>query len=362
MSQFVLKSLAACLVIGIWGAGCTEPAPGFRDIDKQNESSPDTIEDDATLSDAGTSGPDASDAGSGPIPDVDPDNPDVLADAGAPDVDSPDTHSPDVTSPDAGHPAPDATTDAGPGEPDVQTDNGSISLYLAGDLSAKSFNDHYVGQTPKAFEVAISQYDIQTSRQAATGVNCFELDEPVVADLLQDNLLGSCDTESLPTGEYTHGRVKVEWVRFTVDGTLHTAALATPGEVTFFKAYSETDYDGESYDAGEGWVEFTGLTTQRFPAEFDHSLPSGGGLRAEVIDDEYWLTFPFSSRLPVLQHNNDDHWARLSMEVYESFRWDSRRTFGYDRDAWDVNIYNPSRSEEIMVRGISGYYVTTSMD
>lgn len=349
MSRLGCKALAVCLVISVWGGGCTEAAPegsGRWDVGDQHQGSADaggedTAQTDTRLSDTGED----EDSGAHKQPDAasDPDTTSDLEDAtesdGGVSLDA-------VTDPDA----------------DVNTGGGTIAIYLAGDLSEKTFDDELSGQTVKEFEVALSEYDIQTSSSGASWVDCFELPNPKVANVLQDNLMGTCPTASIPTGDYTHGRVKVDWLRLTVDGKLHFSGQHLPGEFTFFRAYSDTSYGGESFDAGEGWVEFRGAITQRVPAPNDDTSLDWGGVHSEVIDGEYWLTFPFERTLPVAQGNTQQHWSRFNWELFESFRWQDRMRVGYEDGVWDVSPTSSSGGEQVFLNGVSGFYITSSID
>lgn len=339
MSQFIWKSLAMCLVVSLFGGGCTESAPSQRstqDTGSQADAQWDISEEDVAEEDALAE--DVSDE------DI------AIEDAAGEDAAGEDTAGEDAAGEDV------ADADEPPPE------DGTIAIYLAGDLSEKTFSDGFGGQTPKEFEIALSKYDIQTSADAASAVNCFEHDEPTVANMLEDNLMGSCETAAIPSAQYTHGRVKMDWLRITVDGTLHTLGQAFPGEFTFFRAYSDTTYEGESYDSGEGWVEYRGFVTRRVP--FTEPIPTEGqeGFRSEVIDGEYWQTFPFHRTMPILAEDGGQHWSRLHWEIYESFRWEEVTKPRYLDGVWDVEPESGSGGEEVKMFGVSWYYITSSAD
>jgi len=213
---------------------------------------------------------------------------------------------------------------------------GTIAIYLTGDLTPRTFTDGLTGQTPTSYFVAVSEYWVQTSLYDPSPVYCYDSGgSPVEADLYGDTLVGVCQTQDIPSAIYTHGRVKVEWTLYTVTGTLHYLGLPYPGDFTFFRAYSDTTYDGQSYLAGEGTIAFDGATQVQIPTTYDPPL-SLPGVRLETIDGELWMTFPYSYPLAVDQTSTDRHWARAHWQLFEGFRWaDTAATGNTDRHRGD---------------------------
>lgn len=241
------------------------------------------------------------------------------------------------------------------------TGAGTISIYLTGDFTAKTFTDGLAGQTPTSYVIAVSEYWVQTSLDDPSPVFCFDTGaDPVVADLYGDTLLGVCQTQDIPSAVYTHGRVKVEWATYTVTGTLHYSGMPFPGEFTFFRAYSDTTYEGQSYLAGEGTIAYSGATQVQIPTAYDPplSLPL---VRLETIDGEFWMTFPYSQPLGVDQTSPDSHWARAHWEVFEGFRWQDTADAGNTVNIWDVGV-TAIETEEVLFAGVTGYHTTASTD
>jgi hypothetical protein len=238
---------------------------------------------------------------------------------------------------------------------------GSISIYLQGDLTPKTFTDGLAGQTPTSYVVALSEYWVQTSLSDPAPVFCFDTGgQPVEADLAEDTLAGVCQTADLPTGVYTHGRVKVEWATYTVTGTLHYSGVPLPGTFTFLRAYSDTLYEGQPYLAGEGSITFTGATQVTIPTTFDPPL-SIPGMVLETLDGELWMTFPYSSPLAIDQTDTGAHWARFHWEIFEGFRWQDAATAGYIDNIWDVGM-TVAETEPVLYPGVTGYHTTASTD
>lgn len=254
-----------------------------------------------------------------------------------------------------------ALPDAQVSEDASTTGGGTISIYLTGDLTPKTFTDGLSGQTPTRYVVALSEYWAQTSLDDPTPAFCFSTGgAPVEADLAEDTLVGTCRTADLPTATYTHGRVKIDWATYTVTGTLHYQGMPLPGELTFFRAYSDTTYQGQAYSAGEGTITFTGATTVTIPMAYDPPL-SLPGVRLETIAGEFFMTFPYSNPLAVDQTSPDHHWARAHWEIFEGFRWQDQGTAGYAAAVWDV-APTEAETEPVIYPGVTGYHTTASTD
>jgi hypothetical protein len=237
---------------------------------------------------------------------------------------------------------------------------GRIDIYLTGDATPHAFSDGLSGQTPRDYLIAVGAYEVLTSADDPTPVPCFAHASPVVADLSLDNLMGSCETASIPTGLYTHGRVQVDWASYTVDA-VYQSTFPIPGEYTFFRAYSDTDVGGVSYLAGEGSVTFSyAAGSDTYPWVFT-DLPQVPGVQYDVVNGKLWITFPFTHALPIDQSNTDLHWARMNWEIFNAFRWSELAYPGYSTGTWDTSL-NILASEPVHYDGVTGYYVTSSVD
>lgn len=237
---------------------------------------------------------------------------------------------------------------------------GVIQIFVKGDHTKTTYNDGLAGQTPKDYKIAISRYHIMTSATAKP-VLCFDHGtNPKITDMSKDTLVGSCDTKSVPDGNYTHGRTKVDWAKFTVDGVYHYLGIKYPGKFTFFRAYSDTVYNKVPYKANTGSVTFSGLTTVSLPIIYG-PLPSVPGVSFETKSGEFFMTFRYKKVLPIVQTNTKTHWARFHWKVLESFRWKELSTLGFKSDVWDVTPIAVT-SEEVKLHGVSGYHVTSSVD
>jgi hypothetical protein len=266
-----------------------------------------------------------------------------------------------------------AHRDLSAGDPDVGTGGhgpggdagsapGTIRIYVEGDLSTTDFHDGLVGQTPRDYEVAVSRYSLLRSADDPSPALCFDHgDKVVVAKMHRDNLIGFCRTANLPSATYTHGRTKVVWARYTVDAVYHALGLPHPGAVTFFRAFSDTEYGGKPYEAGQGTISFKGATSEtELPVSYG-PMPDSPGLVTASRDGELTVTFPYTTSLPVDAGNTSSHWARFHWRTKESFRWVDRRLPGYEDGVWDISSL-AANNEEVRLHGVAGYYVSSSVD
>ncbi len=238
---------------------------------------------------------------------------------------------------------------------------GTISIYLTGDETPKTFADGLSGQTPTDYVIALSAYQVMTSAADPTPQPCFDLvDQPVEADMATDTLVGTCATAEIQTALYTHGRVRVEWARYTVEGTFHALSTAFPGAITAFRAYSETTYEGTLYPANTGWIRFSGVTETVIPWTYP-AVPAVGGVRVDLVDSEAWMSFPYTRPLLVDATSTEAHWARFHWEIKDAFRWADLPLAGYGAGVWDL-AQIPSAIETVLMYGVSGYHVTASTD
>jgi len=271
----------------------------------------------------------------------------------------PDTHVIKEQGPTETVPEPIAPEKAAP-ETSNPPGKGSIAIYLKGDLKPKTYQDKLQGQTPTNYAIAVSKYYIMRSINDPAPQLCFDHGKNAkIADMHKDNLVGSCVTNALKTGLYTYGKVKVEWVRYTVQGILHYNQKL-PGAFTFFRAYSDTTYQGKSYKAGNGTIAFSLLPTNTIPYKFPNPPPIPG-MKFQLVNGEFWMTFPYKRGLPVKKDNEKKHWARFHWEIDKAFRWEDLSTANFQKGSWDVTL-NPSTAEPVKGFGVSGYYITSSID
>jgi hypothetical protein len=264
--------------------------------------------------------------------------------AGSPDLGASDSAIPGA---DGWRPGPDALPE------------GTIAIYVMGDQSPVAFVDGYAGQTVSNFEIALSRYQILLGAADPSPVLCFDLGAtPTIVDVARDNLVGTCRTSTIPTGSYTHGRTKVDWSRYTVEGVLHSLAQSWPGQFTYFRAYSDTLYDGRAYVAGTGKVTFTGAVGFEYDVVYP-PLVDGPAVQYQTVNGEMLMTFAYSHPLPINQGDEGKHWARFNWKTYQAFRWLDAMAPDYQTGVWDVAAVG---TESVMMYGVSSYYVTSSVD
>lgn len=237
---------------------------------------------------------------------------------------------------------------------------GAIQIYLTGDYSPYNIDDGLEGQTPFEFKIAISKYYTLKSEEDPSPYLCFEHNAPYVSDLSQDNLVGFCSTVTIPSATYTHGKVKVDWLQYSVNGRMQHGGVAYPGVFTVFRAYSNTTVGSIPYKPGDGFIHYNGVVDVIIPYKFD-DIPEAAGIKTELVKGEFLMTFPYTHPLPIVQNGTQSHWARFNWQVKDAFRWQDKDLLGYSEGEWDVSPAI-SFSEQVKLPGVSGYYVTSSID
>lgn len=238
---------------------------------------------------------------------------------------------------------------------------GTITIFVKGDLSKVGFSDGLAGQTPRDYTIALSRYHVLRSADDPAPVLCFDHGpKPALTNIAKDNEVGSCRTSSIPTGPYTHGRTKVDWARYTVDGVYHYLGQKLTGSFTFFRAFSDVVHEGKPFKAGQGTITFSGATKVEIPVTYG-PLPPMPGVSFKLQGGELSMTFRYTKPLLIEQQDTHAHWARFNWKIADSFRWADAQGYGYAKGVWDVALL-PSSSEQVLLHGVSGYYVTSSKD
>ena len=251
--------------------------------------------------------------------------------------------------------------DGAPPAGDASASGGRIQIYVKGDQTKPNLQDGLSGQTPRDYEIALSAYRVLTSANDPAPTLCFDHgNKPVVTNMAKDTLVGSCETRKFKTGAYTHGRTTVEWARFTVDGVYHVAGQQVPTTFTFFRAYSDTTYNGKPYKAGHGFITGKNITTVTIPMVYG-PLPPMPGVSFELKGGKFYMTFVYPKPLPIVPAHPDTHWARFHWKVGDAFRWKDRKSHNFKDGKWDVSVIS-SMSEEVLRHGVLGYNVTSSVD
>ena len=251
-----------------------------------------------------------------------------------------------------------AATDADAGA------GGTIAIYLNGDHAPKTFADGLAGQTATDFQVALSRYSALKALDDPAPQVCFDHGaKPVIADLKGDTLMGTCATAAMASGLYTHGRVKIDWSRYSVKGNLHYNGITLPGTFTFLRAWSDTTVDGKAFKAGTGTLRFqdvTGAVTNEVPYTYP-PYPAIPGITMQTVAGEFLMTFAYKKGLPIVQSAPGQHWARFHWHVQDGFRWQDAADAAFTKGIWDVTP-PPGTTEKVVFAGTTNYHVTSSVD
>ena len=238
---------------------------------------------------------------------------------------------------------------------------GRIDIFIKGDLTPVTFSDGSVGQTPTNYTIALSRYEVLTAQNDPSPQTCFDHGaKPFLADMSKDNLVGHCETASLKSATYTHGRTRVDWARYTVKGTLHGLGKPAAGTFTFFRAYSDTTVKGTRYLANHGYFTFSGAVTFTLPLVYP-PMPKVPGTSFSTKNGKFYWTFAYTRPLSVLSSSTARHWARFNWKIRDAFRWKDGNAAGYKKGVWDVSSLAIG-TETPTLYGVSGYHVTASTD
>jgi hypothetical protein len=283
------------------------------------------------------------------------DDPPGLTD-GAVDSRSGDGGGADITPSDA---TPSDTTPSD-GTPAEAGGGGKLIIRVGGDTSPKTIPDGLAGQTPKVYTMSLSRYEIMTSAADPKPVLVFDhKDKPVTIDMLKAaQEAGSAPLSTIPTGTYTHGRVKLTSTSFTVAATVHaTAPLA--GDVTVTTALSDGKIDGKDWKQGDVSYVFSIWPTP-IPGVLP-PLPATPGGQIIQQGGETWMVFPFTKPLFISSASPKDWTATITYQVADSFRWqDDASKTGYLPNVFDVSVLPTPSFEAVKSFGATGYLIEES--
>ena len=235
----------------------------------------------------------------------------------------------------------------------------AIDVYVRGDVTAKTFNDGFSGQTPRNFTIGFSRVDLMTSENDATPVTVFDFGSNYVeVDMLSETKIGSADLRDIPSGVYTYGRALLVMARFDVDVTVHTMISPTgiAGTATVTAALSDATIDGHA--RSQGWAQEV-FTIPNLPAiTKDTTLPDLPSTAAGTIVEEngkMWLVFPLNPSLPVAPIPNIAHKLTMVYDEFESFRWQDQPTSGYSDGVFDSD--QDGNTEPLQNVGATDYHI-----
>lgn len=235
--------------------------------------------------------------------------------------------------------------------------SGRLIIRVGGDTTPKTIADGLAGQTPKAYTMSLSRYEIMTSAQDPSPVLVFDhKDQPVAIDMLKGpQEAGSAALTTIPTGTYTHGRVKLTSTSFTVAATVH-APGPLPGEVTVTAALSDGKLDGTDVKQGDVSYVFSVFPTP-IPGVLPPLPPTPGG---QIVQQggETWMVFPFTKPLFISSASPTDWTATITYQVADSFRWeDDTSKAGHQPDVFDVTALPTPSFEAVKSFGATGYLI-----
>ncbi|HEY3355952.1 MAG TPA: hypothetical protein VGQ83_22055 [Polyangia bacterium] len=252
----------------------------------------------------------------------------------------------------------DAATDAGADDAPPAGDAAGravIEIYVAGDLTPKTFTDGASGETPLSYTMGLSRFDLLRSAADPAPVTVFDHGPDwVELNLLDTSLAGSVATASLPAGTYTHARVLLSMARCAVAATAHLGTASIPGTFTITGAFRDTTIDGTPLTHGQARYAFEALGQTQSSGGALPPLPSTPGGTVVTDASGTWLVFQLPQPLPIDPTSPATHRATITYEVYESFRWQDQATAGFADGVFDLTA---TAAEPVVSFGATGYRI-----
>lgn len=238
------------------------------------------------------------------------------------------------------------------GGPDAQGSDrdlgsGNIEIWVRGDLTPKTFNDGWAGQTPEAQTFSIGRLDLLRTATDTRPVVAFDHGQrPIPADMLGRTLVGRVSSASIAAGTYRWGRVLLTSVELRVRATAHIPGLGfgVPGTITTIGALSNTELNGTPWMKGRAEYRFESAGQSYTIPGILPPFPSTSGGSIVETSTTTWLLFPFSTAFRVDPANTQPQSSTIVYDVYESFRWEDQTTAGFTVGVFDLD--GASRSTE----------------
>jgi hypothetical protein len=237
---------------------------------------------------------------------------------------------------------------------------GTLAIHIHANTAAFQHTDGASGQTASSTRAGVRSLRLLRSPSDPEPLQLFDLGAtPVEAgfDDGNDTVVAQVAPGALVAGAYMLARLVITHSRFTIDGTMHVGAAATPGTFDDVLVMSNgTLLDGTLrdagfydyvFDAGGQKTAFTGANA----AIAGYSTTAGA--RGVVESGEWAVYFPVALMLPA----NVAPGSTLTIDVnmYESFRWTDLALAGFTAGVFDTT----TTSYEPVVRFGGNSFVAT---
>lgn len=213
-------------------------------------------------------------------------------------------------------------------------------------------------QTPSGLRIGVAEVELLTSADDANPHSLLLAAPAHDADLVAGATFCAVDVGSIPEGVYTHMRVKLDWIRYTVDATGHSAGFALPGSLDV--DYVLSDYDDAELGAraqGDYLATFVGAGMQVpqagiQPVEFPTSHPDG---TVDTSGGAYRVTFPTPDHPIIIAHGRPESVdVNITYFIDDAFGWLDRAEPGFVADVFDL-ADNPIATEQPASMAIQGF-------
>ncbi len=255
----------------------------------------------------------------------------------------------------------DDDTDDNDDDANTNTGNYTYELYIKGDNAKKTFTDGLSGQTPNPFKLGVHKFALMESANDTSPFMLFDNGSSYKeVDLLKETKVVSGNVKDIPSGNYTHAKVKLTFVEHSIQAKGHTFVDT---DVTINTLVGINSVTRNSVTVSAGQVALTGVVMNlpiNLPVQNMEIVPPG--VTKKVENGEVWWIVPLPSPLSVSGTGTKNYTIKLVLDVYEGFRWKDETTnpkFSAKEFDISVDVLNnfAATYEPVTYFGITNYKV-----
>jgi hypothetical protein len=214
-------------------------------------------------------------------------------------------------------------------------------------------------QTPSGLRVGVAWVELLRSADDPMPVRIVSAAPPQDADLVAGATFADVDVGAVPEGVYTHVRVELDWVRFTVAATAHDDDLALPGTV-------DVDYVTSTHVSEAGVLRKQGDYVATFSA-LGQSFPQSGSAPVEypppypnstvaVAGELYRVTLPAPEQPIEVSHEAPQSVdVSVTFFIAHAFGWIDLDEPAYRLGVWDIatEAAQSEKPERMVIEGFA---------
>lgn len=213
-------------------------------------------------------------------------------------------------------------------------------------------------QTPSDMHHGVLKVELLRSETDPSPHALLELTEPRDSDLIAGSTYVDVDTGSIPQDTYTHMRVTLAYVDYTVAATGHAGGWALTGDLAI--DYALSDYNDALAGprlAGDYYSEFTSGTNVipqagTRPVDFPPSYP---GATVDTSGGLYQVTFDCPQGPIVIDHDTPASVdVQVTFYVEDAFGWEEIAGPGNTTGVFDLST-DPTMTEQPAYLSVKGF-------